>query len=203
MARKTFISYKYHDAKDLRDEIITALGEDATYYNGETVDSPDLTDTSDGNIMENLKDMMYATSVTILVVSPNMKDSNWIDWELEYTLKEIKRGDLTSRTNGVIGVVQKYNGSYDWLITKSVNSDGCSSRSIKDSKLYDLIIKNRLNLLGDDKFSCPDCKNFDALDGSYIALIEEESFLADPIKYIENAYDKSQNLTNYDITKQV
>jgi len=48
MARKTFISYKYSEAQDLRDTILEALGDDATYYTGETVDSPDLTDTTTG-----------------------------------------------------------------------------------------------------------------------------------------------------------
>ncbi|GAB6172685.1 hypothetical protein JCM15765_21630 [Paradesulfitobacterium aromaticivorans] len=33
MAHKTFISYKYSEAQKLRDDIITALGDDATYYN--------------------------------------------------------------------------------------------------------------------------------------------------------------------------
>lgn len=32
MAHKTFISYKYSEAQALRDRIIVALGEDATYY---------------------------------------------------------------------------------------------------------------------------------------------------------------------------
>ena len=41
MARKTFISYKYSEAKDLRDKIVESLGEDAKYYQGETSDSPD------------------------------------------------------------------------------------------------------------------------------------------------------------------
>lgn len=41
MAHKTFISYKYSEAKNLRDDIIDALGDDATYYKGETSDSPD------------------------------------------------------------------------------------------------------------------------------------------------------------------
>lgn len=34
MARKTFISYKYSDAKEVRNRIIKALGEDAAYYKG-------------------------------------------------------------------------------------------------------------------------------------------------------------------------
>ena len=46
MAHKTFISYKYSEARDLRDAIIDSLGDDATYYKGETSDSPDLTDTT-------------------------------------------------------------------------------------------------------------------------------------------------------------
>ena len=59
MARKTFISYKYSEAKGLRDKILKALGDDATYYQGETADSPDLTDTKTENIRKNLTDMMY------------------------------------------------------------------------------------------------------------------------------------------------
>ena len=31
MAHKTFISYKYDEAQRLRDDIIDALGDDATY----------------------------------------------------------------------------------------------------------------------------------------------------------------------------
>ena len=105
MAHKTFISYKWSEAQDLRDDIITALGEDATYYKGETSESPDLTDTSTENIKKNLKDMMYDTSVTIVILSPNMKESKWIDWEIEYCLKDITRKDRTSHTNGVVAVI--------------------------------------------------------------------------------------------------
>lgn len=36
MAHKTFISYKYSELQNLRDKIIEALGDDATYYKGET-----------------------------------------------------------------------------------------------------------------------------------------------------------------------
>ncbi len=107
MARKTFISYKYSEAQNLRDKIIKALGDDATYYQGETNDSPDLTDTTTENIKKNLTDMMHSTSVTIVIISPNLKKSNWVDWEIEYSLKEITRADTTSRTNGIVGVIMK------------------------------------------------------------------------------------------------
>ncbi len=201
MARKTFISYKYSEAQALRDEILDALGNDGTYYQGETADSPDLTDTPTENIKQNLTDMMYDTSVTIVIVSPNLKDSNWIDWEIEYCLKEISRNGRSSKTNGVVGVVQKIDGRYNWLVARSEKDDGCTVRTIQASKLYEIINENRFNR-NDKVYACDECKTYSQLDGSYISLIDEEDFLSDPDKYIENAFDKSERANEFDLTKQ-
>lgn len=201
MAHKTFISYKYSEARNLRNSIIDALGDDATYYQGETSSSPDLSDTSTENIKRNLTDMMYDTSVTIVIISPNMKNSNWIDWEIEYSLKNITRKGRTSHTNGVVGVIMKFNGGYSWLKTTSTNGDGCTSSSYDESKVYSIINNNRFNQ-NPKKYSCDICKTVNALTGSYIAYVEEETFLSDPQKYIDNAYDKSENdAAGYDLTK--
>lgn len=201
MAHKTFISYKYSEARNLRNSIIDALGDDAIYYQGETSISPDLSDTSTENIKRNLTDMMYDTSVTIVIISPNMKNSNWIDWEIEYSLKNITRKGRTSHTNGVVGVIMKFNGGYSWLKTTSTNGDGCTSSSYDESKVYSIINNNRFNQ-NPKKYSCDTCKTVNALTGSYIAYVEEETFLSDPQKYIDNAYDKSENdAAGYDLTK--
>ena len=201
MSHKTFISYKYSEARNLRNSIIDALGDDAIYYQGETSISPDLSDTSTENIKRNLTDMMYDTSVTIVIISPNMKNSNWIDWEIEYSLKNITRKGRTSHTNGVVGVIMKFNGGYSWLKTTSTNGDGCTSSSYDESKVYSIINNNRFNQ-NPKKYSCDICKTVNALTGSYIAYVEEETFLSDPQKYIDNAYDKSENdAAGYDLTK--
>ena len=201
MAHKTFISYKYSEARNLRNSIIDALGDDAIYYQGETSISPDLSDTSTENIKRNLTDMMYDTSVTIVIISPNMKNSNWIDWEIEYSLKNITRKGRTSHTNGVVGVIMKFNGGYSWLKTTSTNGDGCTSSSYDESKVYSIINNNRFNQ-NPKEYSCDTCKTVNALTGSYIAYVEEETFLSDPQKYIDNAYDKSENdAAGYDLTK--
>ena len=200
MARKTFISYKYSEAKGLRDKILKALGDDATYYQGETADSPDLTDQSTETIKEKLKDMMYTTSVTIVVVSPNFKESKWIDWEIEYCLKEISRQNRTSKTNGVVGIIQEIHGGYDWLVTKSINADGCNVRTYEESKLYSIINNNRYNR--NQGYACDLCMTYDQLNGSYISFIDESEFLADYDKYIENAFDKSEKYYEFDLTKQ-
>ncbi|MFG0904926.1 TIR domain-containing protein [Photobacterium damselae] len=201
MARKTFISYKYSEAQKLRDKILKSLGDDAIYYQGETADSPDLTDTTTENIKKNLTDMMYNTSVTIVILSPNIKKSDWIDWEIEYCLKEISRNGRTSKTNGIVGVVQEVDGSYDWLVTQQTNYDGCVSRVISDDPLLDIIKNNRYNKLN-YKHTCEDCKTFSQLDGSYISIVEENVFLKDPHKYIENAYSKSENAKNFKLVKK-
>lgn len=202
MAYKTFISYKYSEAKKLRNDIIKALGDEATYYQGETSESPDLTDTSTENIKKNLTDMMYDTSVTIVIISPNMKNSKWIDWEIEYCLKNISRNGRTSHTNGIVGVIMKYNGGYSWFKTKTSNSDGCTSSSYDESQVYPIINNNRFNQ-NPKQYSCDICKTFAALTGSYIAYVEEETFLKNPQKYIDNAYDKSENdAQGYNIKKQ-
>ena len=201
MAHKTFISYKYSEAQQLRDRIIKALGEDATYYKGETSESPDLTDTSTENIKKNLTDMMYDTSVTIVIISPHMKESKWIDWEIEYCLKNNTRKNRTSHTNGVVGVIMKVNGSYDWFKYSQTNSDGCSTSNYHTEKVYDIINNNRFNQ-EPKKYSCDVCKSVNTLTGSYIAFVEEDDFLDNPSKYINNAYDKSENdATGYTLTK--
>lgn len=145
--------------------------------------------------------MMYDTSVTIVIISPNMKKSKWIDWEIQYCLKNITRKDRTSHTNGIVGVIMKYNGGYDWFKTKVTHSDGCVSTSYQSDKVYDIVNNNRFNQ-NPKVYSCDTCKTVDALSGSYIAYVEEEDFLKNPTKYIDNAYDKSENdASGYDLVK--
>lgn len=201
MAHKTFISYKYSEAQMVRDRIISALGPDAAYYKGETSESPDLTDTSTENIKYKLKNMMYDTSVTIVVISPHMKESKWIDWEIEYCLKGITRKDRTSHNNGVVGVIMKINGSYDWFKNTMKKPDGCLVSSYDETLVFDIIKNNRSNQ-NPKQYSCTICKTIDSLTGSYISYVEEDDFLNNPTKYINNAYDKSENdAYGYDLCK--
>lgn len=200
MARKTFISYKYSEAQKLRDDIIEALGDDAIYYNGETSDSPDLTDLKTETIKNKLKDMIYNTSVTIVILSPNMKESKWIDWEIEYSLKEISREGRTSKTNGIVGVIKKVNGSYDWLISEGTDCHGVNILRYKDRELYSIIYENHFNS-SPPSWHCEECKTYDFEKGGYITYIKEEYFLLNPQKHIEMAYQKSLEVEKYKIKK--
>ena len=98
-------------------------------------------------------------------------------------------------------MIMKFNGGYSWLKTTSTNGDGCTSSSYDESKVYSIINNNRFNQ-NPKKYSCDTCKTVNALTGSYIAYVEDETFLSDPQKYIDNAYDKSENdAAGYDLTK--
>lgn len=201
MARKTFISYKYSESCDVRDRIIRALGDDATYYKGEDGYSQDLSGYAAETIKEHLKKMIYDTSVTIVVLSPEMNDSAWIPWELEYSLKDVKRGDRCSHSNGIVAVVKKVDGSYSWLRRDVVQADGCHTHSFDESKLPKIISDNRSNQ-EPKEYACNCCKSIDWLSGSYISVINEDDFIDDPSRFIENAYEKSQRLENYRLTKR-
>jgi hypothetical protein len=202
MARKTFISYKYSEAQDLRDDIIKALGADATFYNGERSDSSDMTDLKTATIKKNLTDMMFNTSVLIVIISPNMKQSKWIDWEIEYCLQNNTRKDRTSQTNGVVAVVKKVNGGYGWFKTQNQQIDGCTTSSYSTALVYNIINKNRFNQ-EPKVYSCEKCKCVTEATASYISYIDEETFLSDPNKHIENAYGKSENdASGYKLTKE-
>ena len=192
MDHKTFISYKYSESQTLRDEIIKSLGTSAIYYKGETSDSPDLTDMKTETIKKKLTDMMYETSVTIVIISPNMRKSKWINWEIEYCLKNITRKGRTSHRNGIVAVIKKENGSYNWFKQSNIQPDGCLTSTYNEDLVYDIIKKNRYNQ-NPKKYSCMTCKSVDRLTGSYISYIEEEEFLKNPHKYIDNAYSKSEN----------
>lgn len=153
------------------------------------------------NIKKNLKDMMYDTSVTIVILSPQMTKSKWIDWEIEYCLKSITRKNRTSHTNGVVGIVMKVDGDYSWFKKTGISCHGSSTVSYEMSKVFNIISANHFNS-NPEQWHCDKCKTYDWLNGSYIAFVEEDDFLANPSKYIDNAYYKSENdASGYDLTK--
>ncbi len=192
MAHKTFISYKYSEARSLRDHIISALGEDAVYYKGEHGFSPNKSNDSDNEIWNYLKDMIWGTRVTIVIISPHMTESEWIESEVLYSLRKVSRDGIQSQRNGVVGVIMKVDGGYSWFKQTRTNDDNCKVATYDETKVFNIIKNNRRNQVP-QQYSCNHCKTIDSNTGSYISYIEEDTFLNCPAKYIDNAYDKSQD----------
>lgn len=108
MARKTFISYKYSDSRATRDRIIEALGDDAVYYTGESSESPFMGDLKTETIKRKLADMIYPTSVMIVIISRNVDMSQWVEWEINYASSKQTRGQFQSQPNGIVMVIEDY-----------------------------------------------------------------------------------------------
>lgn len=136
MGRKIFVSYKYRDfnvqklnnvfsptwpcdyVTYIQKHIINSYSDNI--YKGENSDE-DLSDKSDDYIWEHLKDKLYDSTVTIVLISPNMKEPNkwernqWIPWEISYSLRRTTRGGRTSQRNALLVVIlPDKNGNYDY-----------------------------------------------------------------------------------------
>lgn len=140
MGYKVFVSYKYHDMNvqplpsvwgatcvrnyvdRIQDQVLPRI---ASVYKGEN-DGEDLSLRSEEYIWSHLKDRIYDSSITIVLISPNMKDANrwqrsqWIPWEIAYSLRETTRNDRTSHRNAILAIElpDRY-GRYDYFSTYS------------------------------------------------------------------------------------
>lgn len=178
MGRKIFVSYKYKDDDvealsgvqfptwpcDYVDYIKDNVLENDDIYKGENSDE-DISNWKREQIWEHLKDKIYDSTVTIVLISPNMKEdgkwqrSQWIPWEISYSLRETMRNNRTSHNNAVLAVVlPNKEGKYDY---------------------YD---KNNL---------FPILKN--NIDNGYIAVETWEDFITYPNADIQEAIDNKEN----------
>lgn len=202
MGRKIFVSYKYRDnnvqfiyntcnttVRDYVDVLENILSKD-NIYKGEH-DGEDLSRFKDETTWSKLKDKIFDSSVTLILISRQMKDrytketDQWIPQEISYSLKEVKRGsyEIKSKPNALVCIVipDQY-GSYDYYYG--------NFNYYNFDVTFDIIKNNMFNSK----------KNvFD----SYIVTVKWKDFIQKPNMYIENAVINQQNINNYNITKSI
>lgn len=227
MGKKIFVSYKYADDKvanliwwenstvrDYVDEFERKIDYSDNIYKGET-DGEDLSNLSDDAIWEKLKDRIYDSSVTIVFISPGMKElgksdrDQWIPWEVSYSLKETSRknknGDsITSHTNAMVAVVlPDQNGSYSYYLEpRNCCLSGCTTHHL--DILFEIIKKNKFNRVRNaSKHVCG--KNDTIWSGtcSYIEAVKWSDFIADYQKYVNAAEERQNHIDEYEICKEV
>lgn len=225
VGRKIFISYKYADdevfsedenkktVRDYVDEIEEKIDKSDHIYKGES-DGEDLSNLSEERIWELLKNRIYDSSITIVMISKNMKESNkpekdqWIPREISYSLKEVNRinskGDpIKSKTNAILAVVipDKEN-SYDYYIE---DNDCCLSkcRTLKTYTLFKILSKNMFNIKKPDKYKCDADSTIYRGYSSYIYSVKWEDFIKNMNKYLEIAEKNQANINDYDVVKEI
>ncbi len=240
MGHKIFISYKYYDTnvfqrikhnlfqdansnydvtpRDYVDVLAEYLDNHSTHYCKAEDDNNDLSTLSDDQIWEILKDKIYDSTMTIVIISPNMRNhaltdrSQWIPWEVKYSLDKNTRHnnagkEITSDTNAMMAIVlPDRNGSYSYYFeNKTCCESGC--RLNKTHTLFKIIGKNTFNLKKNDM--CRTCSAGDTIyydkSHSYISFYKWEEINSK--EKIENAinhcYEIQSRKDLYDIDHEI
>mgnify|MGYP000849558212 CR=1 FL=1 len=227
MGKKIFVSYKYADdqvynlksdenstVRDYVDEFERIVDSADDIYKGES-EGEDLSDLSDDTIWEKLKDRIYDSSVTIVFISPGMREigkndrDQWIPWEVSYSLKETSRKNkngesVTSHSNAMLAVVlpDEDNSYTYYLESKSCCTGGCTTHHT--DKLFTITKKNKFNRT--ENASKRTCDNDNIIwtgTCSYIEAVKWSNFITNYQKYINSAVDRQDHIDEYDIYKEV
>lgn len=215
MSYNVFVSYKYADTnvqhltghfptkvRHYVDEIEKLLTLDDHIYYGEH-DGEDLTDWTDEQIWEELKDRIYSTTCTIVLISPNMKEphrydkSQWIPWELSYSIRETVRNDRKSHRNGILAVVlPDRNGSYDYAITSN-NCCAPSCTTYHKDWMFTIIKENMFNRKNPMTNECDKNTTIWYGEFSYIPMVRWEYFKNNVTSCIDRVEKIKDDADNY------
>lgn len=208
MAKKIFISYKHSDnsvyplsntwslqpatARAYVDIIESHFKNTGDHiYKGER-GNESLAEFKRDTIRSRLAEKIYDSTVTIVLVSPNMKEwmslekDQWIPWEVSYSLREKSRNGIRSKPNAILAIIlpDRYN-NYDYA---------------KDTNFGFNILKSNQNNL---KYSYPAERLRNGCSSSYILQPTWKEFTSNYNGWIEAALEIRQNIDKYNISKSV
>lgn len=192
---KTFISYHHENEQYEKDEIIKHFSGD-DFIDLSVHDGDIDTDLPEDSIMRKIRDeYLKGSSVTLVIIGEETAQRPFINSEIQASLW----GD---NPNGLLGVVtdELYSKIYTDGTCSNANC-GCKVRVPSNHSYYlpELILKNREIDRNEDLTSSPCHFNDNQV---YCGLTNFSTFISDPDKYINMAYDKRENL-NYKIAKRL
>ena len=222
MGHKIFVSYKYADdqvanlpgqwnsiARDYVNQLADLLVAAGHICKAEP-DGTDLSQLKDDTIEEKLRDRIFDSTMTIVLISPKMEvpgiaqRDQWIPWELSFSLKSTSRkrenGErYTSNPNAMLAVVlPDENGSYDYFHEKkNCCTDGCTT--IHTYKTFSIIGQNMFNFKPAKKTICKSGRTNWHGESSYIRCVRWSDFIKNTESYIDASYKRQKDIDNYDI----
>ena len=233
MGRKIFISYKYAD-NDVQNvtndpglwwnctvrnyvDIIEETLKDKTdhIYKGES-DGEDLSQLTDSTIWEKLKNRIYDSTLTIIMLSKGMREkyteekNQWIPLEISYSLKEISRKDkngnsVTSKTNALLAIIlPDKSGSYNYFTyNKTCCNLGCTYYETNSNSIFSIMKENMFNQKNPDLKSCDNESTIYYGDCNYMLCVKWCDFVDNMEKYIDKVYQIQKNQDDYQIQKEI
>lgn len=202
---KVFISYKHSEATVYRNKFARALEQALFHYVGETDGSPDFSNASNKKIHNHIRGMIAKSQVTVIILSPQMSLSNWIDTEISYSLRYFTAVDekgvkIKHKRNGIVGVLLKGENEYNWAMQPQ--GDIHLGTQYNETKFCDLVKDNRRNRI-DSPCRARKGVSYCEEEDSYISIVTEDDFLENIHTHIHRAYQKSLMKQSYAIQKKV
>lgn len=221
---KIFISYKHADSNvqsisphniwTTARHYVDIIQEKLSSYhiNKGEKDDEDLSHFKQETIASKLRDKIYDSSVTIVLISPGMKEwgkreeDQWIPWEIAYSLRESTRNGRTSHTNAMLAVVlPDSGGSYRYFIEENTCSR-CNCTTYKTGTLFRILSANMFNRKEPEYSDCPNHiwgTKPQTGYSSYIHIVKWDNFIKIPFYYIGVAQEIKDKIQEYDISKTV
>lgn len=224
MGHKVFVSYKYKDS-DVASLVGYYKGTVRDYvdflqehkFSGDDLnkaenDDEDLSRFKDETIRTKLKDKIWDSSVTLVLISPNMVEKfkpekdQWIPWEISYSLRTQTKANSRSLPNAIIAVVlPDRTDSYEYFISHWTYTDNGKKRivtTIHTDQTFQIIRKNMFNQKD------PDTKEINGRtvyfgECSYAITVEWEDFVSNVDKYLERSISLRDKIFEYNPCKNI
>lgn len=224
MGRKVFVTYKYGDinvpsldwvegptkVRDYVTELQYYLKEEDNINKGE-LDGQDLSDFKDESIESHLRDKIYDSTVTLVMISSNMKEfytaekDQWIPWEIAYSLKDKSRSGRKSPGNAILALtLPDRMGSYDYYIKENI-CNSCNVRYLETNRLFQILRDNMFNVKKPVFSECQNHKSNTIYKGysSFIHTVKWSDFIVDVDKHLDIAINIRENMDDYEIVKTI
>lgn len=221
MGRKIFVSYKYGDSnvQRLADhgfetkvrhyvDVLQDKLEAADHINKGEEDGQSLVNFTDETIASKLREKIYDSSMTLIMVSPGMRDETkperdqWMPWEISYSLRNKTRNDRTSGPNALLGIVlPDAAGSYQYFFEEK-NCPNCTSRTLRTDRTFDIIKRNAFNAKRLEAGTCSNHTGGTSYRGnhSYIKFVKWSDFYTNYGKHLDDAYAIQNAIDDYNIS---
>ena len=220
MGRNVFVSYKYGDnnvrqfrhsnhktsSRDYVNVIQQILEEtECFYFNGE-YDGNDLSQYSDEFIQSTLYNKIFHTSITIVLITANMRRRDWYEadqWvprEISYSLRNKTREYGNSNMNAVLCiVVPDRNGNYGHAVWEGDDDE----LIVNDGNLFNIINENLFNNMYVDHYETDRGYPIYRDGDGYFVLTTWDEFENDPEYYLHSAVENRGHWQDYQVRKNI